>query len=224
MKKLCIFLILILYGCDFDKYLGYDNKAQELLNTAAVSGSITNFYTDDPVSNALVKVGQQETLTNSNGLYSLNYVLTDDEERNKPVHIHISAHNYYPDSITTLIEPLDNMYNFQLRYAAPMIKDIVRQQYRFFDICQAIVSDYQGWQDIDSVYALFYPLSGEQPVKVPLALVYNDGQNTGYYQVTYEKETTMDLPYSVIAVDFDKYTDRLDKANNPFNPVEDLIF
>ncbi|MEJ2545602.1 MAG: hypothetical protein P8Y99_16180, partial [Calditrichaceae bacterium] len=125
-----LFLIILIFAvsyCDYDKYIGYDHTAQDLLTTALIEGTVTHFYTGEPVFNASIRIGNQETLSNINGYYSINYILTDNENRNKPVPIHISAPDYFPDSLITLIEPLGKEYNFQLKYAAPIILNAVRR-------------------------------------------------------------------------------------------------
>ena len=220
MKKYILLTsIFILLSCDYDRYFSYDTDAEELLKTTPVKGRIMHYYRNEPVSNALVQVGAQETLTDINGFYNIDYILTDNEERNKPVQIQVSAHNFYSESLSTLIEPLGNTYNFSLKYAAPIINDAIRRfdpYNKFLLICQAVITDYQGWQDIDSVYAIFYNSASGEPSIVPLQLVGYMGDYVSHYQATYQGETNFELRYSIIAIDKDNYSDQLDKANTAY--------
>ena len=85
MKKYILILTVIIFSnCDPDTYIGYDHSAQELNETTQISGYVTSFFTGDPVYDTRLRFGTQETLTNVDGFYSIKYVLSDDEARNKP--------------------------------------------------------------------------------------------------------------------------------------------
>lgn len=224
--------VLILCSCDFDKYVGYDADAQKLLTTSPVQGKITHYYTNDPVSSAFIKVGLQETLTDINGDYSINYVLTDDEERNKPAHIHITAHNFYPESLTTIIEPLGNRHNFQLKYAAPIILkaarritilEIGKEWIKYQVICQAIVLDYQGAATISEAFARFYYNDSADTLYQPLSVKSMPSTSTAYLQGVYIGMLSFDLNYDINVQDDDGYSDMLERSNNRFQKDE-LLF
>ena len=233
MKNIYIIIsFLILYNCDYDKYIGYDTNAEELLTTSPVQGQIIHFYTGDPVTNALVKVGMQETLTNINGFYNLNYVLSGDEERNKPIQIQVTAHNYYPESLTTIIEPLGNRHNFQLKYDAPIIikaarritiLEIGKEWIKYQVICQAIVLDYQGAEDISEAFARFYYNESADTLYQPLVIKSMPSPDTGYFQSVYVGMISFDLNYDINVQDEDGYSDMLERANNRFQEDE-LLF
>ncbi|MEJ2545450.1 MAG: hypothetical protein P8Y99_15415, partial [Calditrichaceae bacterium] len=122
------FLILLIYlSCDTDRYLGFDTEAQELANTAMITGQITNYYDGMPVYQANIKIGNIETRTDHQGNYKIPYILSDDENRNKPVSISISKDNYFQFNDSTLIVPSPMSMNFSLKYAAPMITAIARR-------------------------------------------------------------------------------------------------
>jgi len=214
MKKQLILILPLLiitsFSCDFDRYVGYDLEAQELLETTLINGRVTNLYDDNkPVYNAKVKVGFLEALTNINGYYQVNYVFTDDEARNKPIKISVEAHNYFPENDIILVEPISNEHNFQLRYAAPRILNGIRRIsilsigeefiiYRV--ICQAIVLDYQGVANISEAYARFYYNDAADTLKIPFLINSIPSANTVHFQAVYEVKVyadTLKIPFLI---------------------------
>lgn len=236
MNKLsCSFLCLFLWfipSCDYDRFIGYDIEAQDLLETTRISGKVTNYYTDQPVFSARLKIGSLEALTNLNGQYQITYVFTADEARNKPIAVSVEATNFFPENDSILISPLGNELNFTLRYAAPIILRVARRisvietdkewlKYRV--ICQAVLMDYQGITNISQAFASFYYHEAADTLKVPLFIKSILSNNTANYQGIYEGMITFDLNYDVIAEDFDGFSDLMQRANNPFQQDE-LLF
>jgi len=227
LKSLSL-LILMLYfsGCDFDRYTGYDYSAQDLLKAAPVSGRITHFYTGEVVTNALVRVGSQETLTDNTGSFNISYLLNTDTDRNRPVDFRVSAPNFYNISFTFLLEPTGNSFDLQLKYAAPVIKRTMRRTYRknkdFESICQAEIVDYQGIETIESVSVVYFYTERPDSVVVQLQRVQILSENSAYFQA---RKITSDLkPFNYVIVrDQEQYTHRvLYSLNLPFQ--DDYLF
>ena len=223
IKILIIFAIFSLYNCDSDKYFGYNMNAQELLKSTIFEGQITHFYTHRPVTNAIIKMGTQETATDTNGFYHHKYIINEDELRNKPIELIVSAKDYESDSLTVLIDPIHNEYNFELKYLPPIIQESMRNyippsnNIEITLFCQAIVKDYQGWVDIQSVVAVFYNESNDELVRMPLEFIKNSDSYTGYYQVKYQGEANLSSYYSIIATDRENHEDSYAFADTPFD-------
>ena len=229
IKILIIFAIFSLYNCDSDKYFGYENTGQDLLNSTIFKGRITHFYTSRPVTNAIINIGSQETSTDTNGFYMLKYIFSDDELRNKPVKIYVHAADYYEDSLNVLVELVENEYNFQLKYAPPIILEAKRRFYpptNMFQInfiCQAIVKDYQGWEDIDSVFAFFKTPTNQISYQIPMNFIKYVDIYTAYYQLNYHGDINLSVQYSIIAKDKSGFNSSQNYVNDP-NILDYLLF
>lgn len=230
MKKhlsyMLYFLIIFTISCDFDRYVGYDLDAQELLETTRVSGTVRNFYTLLPVPNARIRVGLLETISDINGRYNINYILTDDENRNKPVELNVQAHNFFSFTDTTLLKPISNQFNFRIKYAAPIVQQAARvydNSNPFIVTCQSIVFDYQGWENISSVHIVFFYAIGSDSLILQMERVYEQDANTAYYQVIREDEVSFTDDYFIIVEDFDGFSDKFELSNNPFK-LDDFLF
>ena len=217
-------LILIMYiSCDTDRYLGYDIEGQELAETAIITGKITNLYDGMPVYQAKVKIGILETLTDHQGDYQIPYILSDDENRNKPVLISISKENYFQFKDSTLIVPAPMSLNFSLRYAAPMITAIARRTHptnQFQVVCQAIIRDYQGVNNIDSVIAVFSYLNESDKLNLYKSVMEFKGMLSSieaYYQTTVEVSNLTTYLW-ILAKDKDHYSDSLFHSIRPDYP------
>ena len=143
--------ILIINACDLDKMTGSESDAQPIPDSAKLYGTILDKFTENPVKNATILVGNQATFTDENGEYSFYYYLGEDEERNKPVAVKISAQNYIHLDTAIVIFP-ENQLSFNLEYGAP----IIRRMVIIGDICQTEIFDYQGADDIIQVSGSFF--------------------------------------------------------------------
>ena len=103
------FVLLMLFGCE--KFVGYNYDADPIPNTAVISGSLSNIFTDEPIIYAQVLVGSQTTKTDQDGQYLLYYAFESDEDRNKPVDVVFSAPNYYTLSKSYIIYPGQNQFD-----------------------------------------------------------------------------------------------------------------
>jgi hypothetical protein len=223
--SLIIFSFLIVYGCDIDKFTGFDHEAEPIPESARFYGSLTNKFTQQPIKDAIIKVGDQATFSDEKGEYEFYYHLKEDDDRNKQTRLIISATNYLPIDTNIVIFP-DNEVIKGLAYAAPIIERIVRID----TVCQAEIFDYQGWADIANVYAEFYYVrSGERvialTIRVPLQRVDVDTPNTAYFQAFVK--TSIDN-FGSLVNNFEIYArDRIgyaDSTSNNINGVDSLIF
>lgn len=225
MKKYILVLNFIFFlSCALDEYTGYNYTTQQLSETTQISGHVTSFFTGYPVYDARLQFGTQETLTDFDGFYSLNYLLSDDENRNKPSPLTIIKPNYYPYSTELMLLPTGNTLNFSLKYASPIIYDTRRVPYYDQLICQAILKDYQGIGTISSVNTIYYFLNDDgsisDSVSYPMSLVHIENNFTGYYQFiqTEISSAAMAAYYNITARDNEGYTDRLFHSTNPIYP------
>lgn len=155
-----VFLVLffisifnLINGCDPDKYFGYNYDAEQISQTSTIFGTVLMSYTNAPVKNALIQIGNQTTFSDDQGKYSLIYVFENDEERDRPIEAIVSAEKYLTHNTSIIIYPVENQFDVSLVYAAPIIENSIL----FGNILQAIVTDYQGAEDIKSgiVYAYY---------------------------------------------------------------------
>ena len=139
-------------------------------------------YTNTPVENAIIQVGNQTTVTDDSGKYSLIYTYESDEERNKPIEVIVVAENYITHNTSIIIYPVENQLDISLVYAAPIIEKSIL----FGNICQAIVTDYQGAEDIKSgivyVYFNFSPMGYTYEKPYNINVVKTISENTSYFQ------------------------------------------
>jgi hypothetical protein len=178
---LCITLIFAL-GCDLEKYTGYRYDSEPLPVTAQISGTVINIFTAEPVSDARIQIGDQTARSDSGGRYLLNYPQTTDNLRGLPVIVEVSADRFYTLDTSIIVYPTTRL-DPNLTYGAPAIKRSALVD----GICQVIVFDYQGAQDISSVLVnFFYRRPGERTpslkIEKSLSCVMTDSFYYGFYQ------------------------------------------
>jgi len=144
-------LLLIYLNCDSDNFTGYKYESQQLLDTLPLSGIVVNTSTNSPVRDATVSINSFETATDENGNYLILYPYTLDDERDKPASIFVSAKKYFNFEVEKIIYPGETRLNFSLIYGAP----IIESSWRYGNICEAIIFDYQGVDNITKVSGIF---------------------------------------------------------------------
>lgn len=238
MKKILILvnLLMIIFlfpGCDTEKYWGYKYDAEELTKQTKVFGKVTNLFTNEPVWRATVQINDQFTTTNLNGEYFLNYLLSKDDEFNKEARVIVSAQNYHSTTVSTLIFEDQLELNVQLEYGAPIIEATVNYQLTY---CQAIIFDYQGVDDIDSVYGHFRYISDSsgfvaREIDTILTRKHIVSPNRAYYQVIVEpvisegNDTLRLSPtHSITAIDKSDFTSLREHTNNILYNPDTLLF
>jgi len=236
-KKIFILtaLILFLSSCDFDKFLGYSNEAEDLLKYVKITGNVTNFYTGKPASVIHVNVRQYETLTDYTGNYNFTYILTADDERNRPIVFKFSHEKYYPLEKSVLIDPLGMEVNVAMHYAAPVIEktalfwknDPAREGN--YLICQAIILDYQGINTLSKVEATLQLENAACTItweeSFLMSMVDNPTMNKGYFQaeILLQPGAHLKNGYRVYALDNEGYEETYKTSINPSQP-DDPIF
>jgi hypothetical protein len=208
------FVLLMLYGCE--KFVGYNYETDPIPNTTMINGSISNIFTGEPVIYAQVRVGSQTTKTDQDGQYLMYYTFESDEDRNKPVDVVFSAPNYYSLSKSYIIYPGKNQFDGRLTYAAPLIPKTAFVQIDSVDtflVCQALVFDYQGAEDIISVTASFiyfsYVKRANFFIERELEFMERYSDQASFYQVIYTpmegEQFRFENRCSVIAIDREDY-------------------
>ena len=226
---LLVILVLLITACDFEKYVGSNTSAEILAQSTKIFGQVNNIYTQEPVYKALVEIGGQTTLTNEKGEFSVNYLISDDEERNQPTKISITAPNYFSWQTEKILYPDLNEINRDLVYAAPIIRETVRvdgpgseQAY----IYQAIIKDYRGVANISKVIAQQYYLpkvGGRTLIEIELKLHKFPTATVGHFQTIIPELRQIEAFYILIVENNDGYADTLHHSVRP-NPPDELLF
>ncbi|MEJ2537058.1 MAG: hypothetical protein P8048_08415 [Calditrichia bacterium] len=214
IRKIILILLLIsptLFLPHCEKITGYNYDVNPLNNTVRVYGEVINTFSGQAVEDALVQIGIQTTSTDIYGEYQVQYILGAAEDRNQPVPVAISAPNYETLNTSFIIYPEPTRLDFQLVYAAPIIEQNSLLLYRGLDnepqeICQAIIVDYQGVNDIKEVNASFNYIRKDNPnsfyFTYPLNLIETNGGTEGHNQAIIPKK------YMYHQLEWSLYTDR----------------
>jgi len=224
--------ILLFHGCE--KFVGYNYDADPLPRVAIITGNITNTFTGEPIIYAQIQVGTQQTKTDQYGQYLMYYAFESDEDRNKPVKLVFSAPNYYSSSYSHIIYPGNNQFDTQLTYAAPIIQKTAFVQIDSVDtvtVCQVLVFDYQGADDIASATASFVYMHIAQNttflVEKEMEFVERYSDQASFYQVVYQpwpvKIYSFENKCTVVATDSEGYTDGVSLKIDAQNP-DTLLF
>ena len=220
-------LLIFVISCDLEKLDGYEYTYDPPPESAIFTGTIYNRYTLDPVRNAEINIANQITFSDAEGKYILYYHYNEDDERNTPVNIRISADEYLEKDTSIVVFP-ENQLNVYIKYAAPIIQKIALVD---TNIIQAIVFDYQGYNDIATVRAQYaYRRPGEKYPSLyaesKLTRVFVDSINTSYYESLIARNIVeygnlMTEVYSVSAEDRIHYQDLM---TNMQGGTDSLIF
>jgi len=218
--KYIIFLsLLVLFThCDLEKFTGYDYNAPPIPNSARIYGKLTNTFTGEPVEKATIKIAEQATFSDENGEYEFYFYLGEDDQRNKPNRMLISALHYTTIDTMIVIFP-ENKISKKLEYAAPIIKRIALVG----GVCQAEIYDYQGYENISEVNGSFYYMRKTE--RIPslntvqaLTRVAVDSPNTGYYQAIVPTQIPdygiLLRTFKIFVRDRQAYTDSISNAEN----------
>jgi len=180
-----IVIIFFITGCDLQKLWGYEYESDPTPESAKIYGKVTDIFTGEPIKDVLVTVNNSMTVTDENGNYILYYRYIQDEDRNVPVPTKYTQQHYLQIDSSMVVFPI-NEINVSLAYASPIIQKICMVDSVY--ICQAIIYDHQGFEDINSVVAnLAYRIPGERYpslyIKKEMTRVMTDSLNTCSYQV-----------------------------------------
>lgn len=145
-----LFISLFFAACDSDKFLNYNYDAERVLEVAAVTGQVTNLFTGVPVMEAQIQIGAQTTTSDDSGFYRLDYELSADDQLGSDVDIVVTADDYHALTTSRQFFPTPTTVDFRLEFGAPILQTISFPELSFVQIR---LFDYQGVDNIDSVYA-----------------------------------------------------------------------
>lgn len=210
-----ILMLFLISNCDLEKLSNYKYDNDPIPESAKIYGTLINKYTFSPVAGAHISIHNQSTISDKDGNYVLYYHYIEDEDRNQPVSIRFTQEEYLTVDSSFVIFP-ENEINAFLPYASPEIRRIGLVD--TIGICQAIVHDYQGFNDIASVEVhLAYRVPGEKYpslyTRMQMERVMTDSIRTNYYQVfapvSMQEHGNLMNVFDVYAVDRLKYSDTM---------------
>ena len=223
-----VLIIVMLFSCDSDRFLSYNYQAQSVIKITEITGSVTHRFTARPVSNATITIENQSTITDQNGDYEMSYQMSSDAELGRAIPIRINAENFFELESPQVLLPEPIQLNYVLEYAAPIIDAAAIVD---ATVCQALITDYQGPQDVVSVNVKLHykdPATGTTlgTVDVPMNYVGQHATNVHRFQifvpVGYPVTVYGDF-IIVTARDSKGYVDELRHVSNPRNP-DTLLF
>ncbi len=154
MRFIILSLAIISYGCE--EFTGYNYDSDFIAQNSHIYGKVFNaFHPYQPVKNARIEFGYLTFFTDSLGAYDITYILSVDDNRNKPIEVLVSAADYHDLVTELIIEIPEQKVDLELEYGAPKIERIwvgvPEEVYH-----QVIVTDNQGIDNIQSVRTTFY--------------------------------------------------------------------
>ncbi len=180
-------------------------------------------FTGDAVPLAAVALGTQAALSDENGYYVLNYILSEDDRQGARVPFSVTAENYFPRNEVVSVFPRDDVVrDIQLEYAAPIIRELSLYVMQF---CQVLVLDYQGVGNIRQVLGHFSYVNDQNEVmsEITLPLTFRGvfGENIAGYQVYVPRisgDDALSPSFRIEVEDFDGFRDSESHFNDPRNP------
>jgi len=230
-QVLPILIFFLVLGCDSDKYLGYNYDAERLANTASFSGKITNKFTGLPVSSATISINDDQMgFTDIIGNYQLTYVLSEDAVFGKRVPFSVTATKFFTFDTTIKVFPGSIELDFPLEYAAPMIESTVLVFVENEPVCQAIVSDYQGADDMVSAIARFNYIDSNDLIATRLNMALDNIKTPAAMTIYYQGKPPGSIDgyalsgaYTLTVTDKSGFFDVFEHTFNPFSP-DTLLF
>lgn len=221
LYALILLMFLVLTGCDSEKFLNFNYEAERLSKRARVSGVITNKFTGFGVAFARVQIDDQETMSDSAGGYQMEYILSADADQGREIPLRIEAENYHILEMRRVFYPEETRLDVELEYGAPIVEAAVMVNAR---ICQALVFDYQGMDNIATVTVrLHYRDDSNNIVQTrDVIMSYRGEEAPGLGR--FQADVPADYPRRdgdfiiVTALDKDGFSDTLDHSNNLRNP------
>ena len=220
-----IWLVFLMTACKVEEFTGFKIETISQNESLRLSGHVISYYTSDSVMAAFVTIGSRQAITDDQGEFSIFYVLSESEKRNKPTPVDIFAENYYPYHSLLYLSQQNTHFVFYLKYAAPIILDataVFQRTYEYDYICQAIVKDFQGVSTIQYVKAVFFNKDavGDSVISFLQLKEYVDSQ-TGRFQSTVKFPDWYPDRFYLQVSDKEGYQDWLAKS---LTGIEKLIF
>ena len=220
-----LFIIIFIAGCD-EKFLGYNYEAPALIKATRIQGNLSDKYSNKPIHPATININGQETMTDENGYYLLNYIVPDDIDPNQQEigYISITAPDYLHYNSTLIIYPIENILNIELEYAPPIIISAISQG----DTTQAIVKDYQGVEDINYVSVTFLEDTGFGiwvRKEFEMTKMSNIDINTAYYEfIAWEELINVSNISDWFRITARDKSDNVHRVDYIINPDSTLFF
>jgi len=217
-------LMVLLSGCDTERFTSYKQEARQLAKTTHIQGKIVDTFTQKPVWGAVFQAREQQTVSNRLGLFEMNLVLSEDDEYSRPMDIYIYANKFYPGSHQRVIMPLINHLRFTLDRAAPVIdttilieiEDLTQDTLKHY-LCQTIITDYQGASTVSDVSGIFSYAAGGRPAWFShgMTMVKTVSNIKSCWQTFFSLDSQLRMLYSykIRAADNEGYYDILDHIN-----------
>ena len=219
-------LVMIVASCN-ENFWGYNYDAPPLAKLTRIQGNLIDKYSGNPVHPATVIVNGQETETDANGNYLMNYIIPDEIEPNQQEvgYLTIIAPDYIQYNSTFIIYPVHNNMDIELEYSPPIILDAVSHG----DPTQAIIRDYQGTEDISFVSVTFLQDTGNGiPFRneIEMNKVINLDMHTAYYQFRVDSVHLLNVSqildwFRITARD---KSDNVHRFDSTINPDSSLLF
>jgi len=164
MMLRCFILFLLIFSTGCEKFTGYNYESESVGQQARIYGTVVNaFNPSEPVVNARIELSYLTIYTDSLGKYDIIYILGVDDNRNKPLDIHVTAPLYHDLVTDFIIKIPEQKIDIMLEYGAPKIEKIwigaPEEVYH-----QVIITDNQGFENIESVVTTFYYANMTDPL------------------------------------------------------------
>ncbi len=217
-------IILFFENCDSDKFFSFNYEAEQFVELATITGQVSNLFTGLPVGGARIEIENQFTESDDDGFYRLDYQLSDDAGLGRDISITASAEEFLPLTITRQFFPQPVEINFQLELGAPVIEDVSFPELSFV---QAIILDYQGVDDIDTVIANIRYLDPAtnlvtQILELGMDRIEVVDANRAHYQLVvvpqHPQFGSVSPGIIVTVIDQSGFISAIEHTNNPFNP------
>ncbi|MEL6820585.1 MAG: hypothetical protein AAFP70_02390 [Calditrichota bacterium] len=157
MKKrylLAAMSLLLLQSCETDRFFGYQYEAEPVSQFVSISGQLVNtFDRAEVVRDAQISFeGQAAEPSDRQGVFSLDYAITGDEQFDRPINVRVQQPKYYTLDTTLIVRTgVDNVV-WPMVYGSPRLLSSVRSERMY----TTTVFDYQGEQTISRVICAVY--------------------------------------------------------------------
>lgn len=149
--------LLLWSGCDGERFMGYRYEARSVAERTPVTGRITGHFSGALIEGARISLNGQVTVSDSVGVYRLDYWHSGDELLGANLPLVVTADPYLPAERTVQLVPGGNRFDVTLDFAAPTVRGITQVNDSLF---RAEVADYQGVTEIASVRLIGYYYDG----------------------------------------------------------------
>jgi hypothetical protein len=210
MKYFFLSLPVFLFLCiSCGDYVGYDFEGLQATRIIKISGNVYNYFTGEPIREARISIGHLNAITGLKGDFKVYFPFSTDENRDKPIPVHVEAYNYASYSGEFILYPKDPRLEIYLEYLAPVIQKKVLVKTNDPDgneifVCQARILDYQGFADLTKVESKFRYFKDRWSdwIFFDLKFVEQCDSISGYFQSMAPPYITLNEPTTIIDAAF----------------------